>query len=136
MLAGLTFNLRLTLRVCTGLPASVTVKVSGVLAAAVVGVPEITPLVALSARPAGSAPVVRAQDKGGVPPVAVSVVLYERPIWPFGSEVVLIWSVEAGGELVVPESPPPPEQLHSSRAGAKISAGGALRRRDVLSNFK
>jgi hypothetical protein len=58
MSAGLTFNLRLTLRVCAVLPESLTVAVSGVPAAVAAGVPEITPPAALSARPAGSAPAV------------------------------------------------------------------------------
>jgi hypothetical protein len=61
-----------TLLVCAGVPASLTVKVSGVPAAVAVGVPESTPLAA-RVRPAGGGPALSAQDSGAVPPVAVSV---------------------------------------------------------------
>jgi hypothetical protein len=40
---------------------------------AVVGVPEITPVVALSVRPGGSAPLETEKVYGGVPPVAETV---------------------------------------------------------------
>jgi hypothetical protein len=43
----------------------------------VVGVPEITPVLDVSARPAGSAPDISDQVYGAVPPAADKVALYE-----------------------------------------------------------
>lgn len=51
---------------------------------AAVGVPEITPVAALKARPAGRDPPARLNVKGAVPPEAVSVVEYATPTWPAG----------------------------------------------------
>jgi hypothetical protein len=51
---------------------SFTAKVIALAAAISLGVPAIIPLGA-SASPAGSAPELTAQDKGALPPVAVSV---------------------------------------------------------------
>ena len=64
---------KLLLAVCTGLDESVAVTVNEKVPA-VVGVPLIWPLVKLSVRPAGSAPLVTAQLYGVVPPLAASVV--------------------------------------------------------------
>jgi hypothetical protein len=61
-----------TLFVCAVALESLTVKVTGVAAIAVVGMPEIAPLAA-SVSPAGSAPELTAQDSGAVPPVAANV---------------------------------------------------------------
>jgi hypothetical protein len=58
----------------------------------VVGVPEIVPVVADSVSPAGSAPELRLQLYGAVPPVAVSVVEYAVPVCPEGTELVEIWT--------------------------------------------
>ena len=58
-----------------GLPESVTLKVSGVLATAAEGVPVIAPVEAFMVKPAGSVPLVSDQVYGGAPPVAVRVVL-------------------------------------------------------------
>jgi hypothetical protein len=80
---------------------------------------------------------VSTQDRGGVPPVALIAVLYERPIWPFGSDVVVMLSGGSGGGDAPGLPEWPPEQLHSSsRAGTRISACGALRCRGVSSNIK
>jgi len=69
-------SVRVVVAVCGGEPASVTLKVSGVLVAVTVGVPLICPA-ALSFNPLGSAPEVSVQVRGGVPPVA------ER-VWEYG----------------------------------------------------
>lgn len=71
--AGLIVNVRLTLAVFAGEPASVTLKVSGVLATAAPGVPLITPLEEFSVRPPGNAPEVSVHVYGVVPPEAASV---------------------------------------------------------------
>src|SRR5262245_33627715 len=55
-----------------------------------VGVPEITPVPALSVRPAGRLPLASAQVYGGTPPVAASVALYGVPCVPPGSDDVVI----------------------------------------------
>src|SRR5262249_49598648 len=52
---------RLTVAVWAGEPESVTLKLSGVALAVAVGVPEMTPLVVLNDRPAGSVPDVNCQ---------------------------------------------------------------------------
>ena len=72
MVLGLTVIFNVTVLVTVIVLESLTVKVIGVAAAVAVGVPEITPVDA-SARPAGSAPGLTAQDSGALPPVAVSV---------------------------------------------------------------
>ena len=54
-------KVRLTDFACAGFSASVTVKVSGVALADAVGVPLITPVVALSDSPAGNVPEVSFQ---------------------------------------------------------------------------
>ncbi len=48
-------------------------EVSGSEFTAVVGVPEITPVEAVNANPAGKVPAVIDQVRGAVPPLAVSV---------------------------------------------------------------
>jgi hypothetical protein len=72
MSAGLTVRFSVTLCIRALALESLTVNVIGVAAAVAVGVPEMTPVDA-SVRPAGSARAVMAQDKGALPPVAVSV---------------------------------------------------------------
>jgi hypothetical protein len=91
-------KVRLTVFDCAGLPASVTVKVSGVALADAVGVPLRTPVEALNVRPAGRAPDASVQLYGAVPPVAARVALYVVPTTPFASDVVVIASVT--GEMV------------------------------------
>jgi len=49
---------RATAWVCAGVPESVTEKLMDELLTAAVGVPEITPVVAASVKPAGKAPLV------------------------------------------------------------------------------
>ncbi len=61
---------------------------------AVVGVPEISPVAALSVNPAGSEPVLLDHVYGGVPPVAVKVCEYGMPIVSAGREAVV--TVRAG----------------------------------------
>ena len=57
---------------CAGLPESVTMAVKLYVPVAV-GVPEITPVAALSNRPGGKEPEAIDQLYGGVPPLAASV---------------------------------------------------------------
>ena len=54
-------SVRLTVLVCCGVPESCTWKPSGVLLTETVGVPEMTPAVGLSDKPAGSVPLVKLQ---------------------------------------------------------------------------
>src|SRR5450631_1158178 len=82
-----------------GLLESVTVKVSGVAFADAVGVPLITPVVALIPIPAGNVPLVSAHVYGVLPPLATSVALYAVPTSPLGSEVVVITSVLAAATV-------------------------------------
>ena len=56
----------------------------------VVGVPEITPVDATRARPAGRVPELTVQLYGVVPPLACSVAEYAVPVVPPGSDVVVI----------------------------------------------
>ena len=58
--------------VCTGLPASLTWSVT-VLVPAMVGTPEITPVVEFRVRPVGKDPVAIDHVYGDIPPLAVSV---------------------------------------------------------------
>ena len=70
-----------------------TVKLAGPGA---VGVPEMMPVTASSARPAGSDPAATDQRHGGVPPVPANCCWYFTPVVPAGSEVVVIPSGPAG----------------------------------------
>src|SRR5580693_6481555 len=72
---GLMVSFSVTLLVCALLLESVTMKVSGIALALVLGVPLIAPLAALSVRPVGSVPAVSVHDRGLVPPLAASVAL-------------------------------------------------------------
>ena len=83
-------SLKLTDCVSTGSLVSVTLKVSGALVTATVGVPPSDPVEAFSDSPAGSVPLVMDQVYGVVPPIAARVVLYAEPTCPFGSEEVVI----------------------------------------------
>ena len=56
--AGAIVSVRFAVCVCAGLPESVTLKVSGVLVTAAVGVPVIAPVEALRLSPAGRVPLV------------------------------------------------------------------------------
>ncbi len=60
-----------------------------------VGVPEITPVVALRTSPAGKEPALIDHVYGVFPPVAVSVAVYAVPALPPGRDVV----VTAGGGM-------------------------------------
>jgi hypothetical protein len=71
--AGLTAMVRFADAVCMGEPESVTLKVRDVFADGVVGVPLISPVDALSVKPAGNVPTIIDQVNGVVPPEAVSV---------------------------------------------------------------
>jgi hypothetical protein len=66
-----TVTLRALVAVWTGLPASVTFAVKFEVPA-VVGIPVIAPLVALSVSPAGSPPLAKDHVYGKVPPLAVN----------------------------------------------------------------
>jgi hypothetical protein len=68
---------------------SVTITVNDDVAA-VVGVPEITPVADPSDNPAGKLPELMLHKYGGVPPVAARIAEYAAPTAPFGSEVVVI----------------------------------------------
>ena len=71
--AGFTTMLRLAVAVfAVGVSESVTVTVKFVVPEAV-GVPEMTPVAPLRARPAGKLPVVTAHEYGVMPPVACKV---------------------------------------------------------------
>jgi hypothetical protein len=59
--AGETVRVKAALCVRAGLPESVTLKVSGVLATAAHGVPVIAPVEAFRVKPAGSVPIVSDQ---------------------------------------------------------------------------
>ena len=72
-------RLRLALCVSAGLLESVTLKVSGVLLTAVVGVPEIAPD-EFSDSPAGSTPDERDQVYGVSPPFAARFAAYRVPV--------------------------------------------------------
>jgi hypothetical protein len=74
-----------------GLDESLTAKVMGKLPAAV-GVPEIRPVLAASATPAGNLPDEIDHVYGAVPSVAVSALEYFTPSVPDGKEVVVIES--------------------------------------------
>jgi hypothetical protein len=67
---------------------SVTCTVNDAVPAAV-GVPEITPVDATRLIPAGKAPALTLQLYGVVPPLACSVVEYDVPAVPPGSDVVV-----------------------------------------------
>jgi hypothetical protein len=55
----------------------------------VVGVPEITPVAALSDRPTGNAPTVTVQAlNGGFVPLAARLALYGSPTLPFANDEV------------------------------------------------
>jgi hypothetical protein len=54
----------------------------------VVGVPEITPVVLFTVNPSGSG--VAVHEYTSDPPVALSCVLYDVPLTPIGSDVVVI----------------------------------------------
>jgi len=83
--------------VCAGVPESVTEIVTDEPLTAAVGVPEMTPVAAARANPAGRAPLVIRQVYGAVPPDAAKVAAYVAPTVPFGSVVVLI---DSGGMLL------------------------------------
>ena len=57
---------------------------------AVVGVPEIAPVLAAKLNPVGSEPALMLQLYGDVPPVAANVALYTPPCVPLATEVVAI----------------------------------------------
>jgi hypothetical protein len=80
--------------VCCGDPLSFTVTPK-VKVPVTVGVPEITPLDADRDNPAGSWPELIEEANGAVPPVALTLALYEMPMVPEESEVVDIANVGA-----------------------------------------
>ena len=59
-------------------------------APAVVGVPEIFPVVVANVNPAGKVPEEIDHVSGSEPPVATTVVVYGTPTVPAGNEVVVI----------------------------------------------
>lgn len=69
---------------------SVTSTVKSVVPA-LVGVPEITPVLGSSVSPTGSSvPAITLQEKGAVPPLNCRVALYTLVTFPSGNEVVVI----------------------------------------------
>jgi hypothetical protein len=76
------------------LSASVTLIVNAEVPT-VVGVPAITPVLAVSDNPAGNVPLEMLHVYGVTPPVAASVVEYATFKVPFGKFVVMIVSVDA-----------------------------------------
>ena len=81
--------------------ASVTCAVK-LNAAAVVGLPDISPVVWLRVNPSGSAPALTDQLYEGTPPVAVSVWLYGARRVPEGrDDVVIDRGVEAAKEALI-----------------------------------
>ena len=75
ILDGATGRLKFTDFCSAGTLLSVTVKVSAFGFSAVVGVPVITPLEGVIAKPAGNEPAAIDQVNGAVPPVAANVVV-------------------------------------------------------------
>src|SRR5262249_29984046 len=73
-----------------------------------VGVPEITPVVERSVRPAGSAPVLTVHVSGGVPPLLVRVAVYGTFTAPSGSDVVVMARPPGGRIVRVVVSPSSP----------------------------
>ena len=65
------------------------------------GVPEITPVLAPRASPAGNDPVATDHVYTPVPPVALSVALYAVPCVPVGSVAVVITGACATGVTAV-----------------------------------
>jgi hypothetical protein len=96
--------------VCTGDPLSLTATVN-VADPVAVGVPEMTPALE-SVRPAGKLPDASDHVYPGVPPVALSVVLYELPFLPTVRLVDVIDSPEA--------------EIVSDSCAVALSAGDAL----------
>src|ERR1035441_483731 len=96
--AGAMVSVRFTVAVCAEDPESVTLNVSGVAVTGVVGVPPISPVEALSAKPAGKVPAVSCHVKAPVPPVAARLWEYATPTWPLGRDVVVI--VNVAGAMV------------------------------------
>ena len=94
--------------ICASLPlalVAVTVKVN---VPATVGVPEITPVVALRVNPSGKSPEETSQVIGAVP-VAARVVLYDTPVAPLGKVVVVITGGAASISIEsIASSYPPP----------------------------
>ena len=90
--AGAMVRVRFTVAVCTGELESVTLKLNGVALIAVVGVPLIRPVDAVSERPAGNVPTVNCHVYGPVPPEAASDWEYAAPTCPSGREVVVMVS--------------------------------------------
>jgi hypothetical protein len=96
--------------VCTGDPLSLTATVKVAVPVAV-GVPEITPAFE-SVNPAGKLPDASDHVYPGVPPVALSVALYELPFFPTARLVDVIDSPEA--------------EIVSDSCADAVSAGDAL----------
>jgi hypothetical protein len=67
-----------------------------------VGVPEIRPVLAARLRPAGRLPELIDQERGDVPPAAMSVLEYAVPPVPAGKALVLIESPVACIWIVPP----------------------------------
>jgi hypothetical protein len=68
-----TVSVRLTLAVCAGDPASVTLNDSETAFAVAAGVPLITPVEEFNDKPLGNVPDVSVHVYGVVPPLAVNV---------------------------------------------------------------
>jgi hypothetical protein len=88
--------------VCTGDPLSCTATVNVAVPLAV-GVPEITPALE-SDRPAGRLPEASNHEYPGVPPVALSVALYELPLFAAPRLVDVIVSLLGAAAFTVIDS--------------------------------
>jgi hypothetical protein len=114
---GLTVSASATVLVCAGDPEAATAKLTAALLVAVVGVPEMTPVVADKDSPVGSAPPATDQVYGLLPPLATSVAVYATPTCAAGSEVVMMATDCACTAETDPESPlplPPPQPVTMS----------------------
>jgi hypothetical protein len=93
-----------------------------------VGVPEITPVPAVSASPAGSAPLAIDHVYGGVPPLAARVAEYAVPATPIGSAVVVTASPPGAGtvSVVLPLTAPSVAEIVVVPALTAVASPAAL----------
>src|SRR5262245_48531284 len=106
--AAISFDPTETLSARVAVCAPALTRTVGLETPVAVGVPEITPVLALRASPAGSVPLTIDHVYGGVPPVAASVAVYGVPTTPTGSAVVVIVNAPPAGtpSVVFPLTPP------------------------------
>jgi hypothetical protein len=112
---GLTVSASATVLDCAGVPEAATAKLIEALVVAVVGVPDMMPVVADKDSPVGSVPPATDQVYGLPPPLATSVAVYATPTCAAGSEVVMMATdcdctaeAEPGSPPLLPLPPPQP----------------------------